>query len=100
MTMKAMRTIAAILLSIPLSCGPAAAWSHSGAYGSASGGGGSWSASGYRGGSASGGGGSWSGSNWRGSASGSEGTSSFQGNWGGSASHTAGEGTTATGRYG
>ena len=44
-----------------LACGPAGAWSHSGAYGTASGGGGSWSASGTRGGSASGGGGSWSG---------------------------------------
>ncbi|HEX3349774.1 MAG TPA: hypothetical protein VHS58_16915, partial [Acetobacteraceae bacterium] len=35
------------------------AWAHAGAWGHASGGGGSWSASGWRGGSASGGGGSW-----------------------------------------
>lgn len=46
--------------------GTASAWSHSGAFGSASGGGGSWHASGYRGGSASGGGGSWSGTGYRG----------------------------------
>jgi hypothetical protein len=52
----------ASLLITALSCAPAAAWSHAGRWGSASGGGGSWSASGYRGGSASGGGGSWSGS--------------------------------------
>ena len=58
-----------------LACGPAGAWSHSGAYGTASGGGGSWSASGTRGGSASGGGGSWSGTGSRGgSASGGGGS--------------------------
>ena len=63
------------LLSMTLSCGPAAAWAHSGRWGSASGGGGSWSASGYRGGSASGGGGSWSGTGFRGgSASGGGGS--------------------------
>ena len=46
------------------------------AYGSASGGDGSWSGSGYRGGSASGGGGSWSGTGYRGgTASGSDGSS-------------------------
>lgn len=65
----------------------APAWSHSGAFGSASGGGGSWSASGYRGGSASGSGGSWSGTGFRGgTASGSDGSWSANGARGGSAS--------------
>src|SRR5262249_19163447 len=82
-----------------LSCGPALAWAHSGAYGSASGGGGSWSASSNRGGSASGGGGSWSGSGYRGgSASGGGGSWSGSGAYGGTASHSEGE-TTAS-RYG
>jgi hypothetical protein len=58
---KAMAAVSASLLLTALCCGSAAAWSHSGRWGSASGGGGSWSASGYRGGSASGGGGTWSG---------------------------------------
>ena len=49
-----------------LACGPAGAWSSAGRFGTASGGGGSWSASGFRGGSASGGGGSWSGTGFRG----------------------------------
>jgi hypothetical protein len=40
------------LLIMALTCGPAAAWSHAGRWGTESGGGGSWSASGYRGGSA------------------------------------------------
>ena len=64
-----MNTIVIALVSLliaALSCGPVAAWSHSGKYGSASGGGGSWSGSSDRGGSASGGGGSWSGSGYRG----------------------------------
>jgi hypothetical protein len=50
------------VLSIALLATPVAAalaWSHAGYYGTASGGGGSWSAHGYRGGSASGGDGSW-----------------------------------------
>ena len=34
-----------------LACGPAGAWSSAGRFGTASGGGGSWSASGFRGGS-------------------------------------------------
>jgi len=75
------------LLITALTCGPAAAWSHSGAWGTASGGGGSWSASGHRGGSASGGVGSWSGTGFRGStASGSGGSWSASGYRGGSAS--------------
>src|SRR5262245_63166472 len=89
-----------LLMMTALSAGPVWAWSHSGRYGSASGGGGSWSASGERGGSASGGGGSWSGSGYRGgSASGGGGSWSGTGAYGGSASHTRGEGTTATHRY-
>jgi hypothetical protein len=95
------------LLIAALSPGPAGAWSHSGRYGSASGGGGSWSASGYRGGSASGGGGSWSGSGYRGgSASGGDGSWSAHGAYGGSASGgdgswhgTTAYGTTAYGGY-
>jgi hypothetical protein len=47
--------IAAVAIATPIA--PAAAWFHAG---TASGGGGSWSATGYRGGTASGGGGSWS----------------------------------------
>ena len=78
-----MNVIVIALVSVlitALSFGPAAAWSHSGHYGSASGGGGSWDASGYHGGSASGGGGSWNASN----------------AYGGTASHTRGDGTAAT----
>jgi hypothetical protein len=75
------------LLITALACGPVGAWSHSGAYGSASGGGGSWSASGARGGSASGGGGSWSGEGARGgTASGGGGSWSGEGARGGTAS--------------
>ena len=75
------------LVLVALPAATASAWSHSGAYGSASGGGGSWNASGYRGGSASGGGGSWSGTGFRGStASGSDGSWSGSGFRGGSAS--------------
>lgn len=63
------------------------AWYHSGYYGTASGGGGSWSAHGWRGGSASGGGGSWSGTGWRGStASGGGGSWTAHGVNGGTAS--------------
>jgi hypothetical protein len=86
---------------------PADAWMHSGHYGSASGGHGSWSASGYRGGSASGGDGSWSAKGaWGGSASGGDGSWSAHGAYGGSASggdgswHAeAGDGATAYGGY-
>jgi len=74
------------LLVTALPCGPAAAWSHAGYHGTASGGGGSWSASGNRGGSASGGGGSWSGTGYRG------GTAS---GGGGSWSGTSASGSTA-----
>ena len=99
--MNTISILLAGLLVTALACGPAEAWSHAGRYGSASGGGGSWSASGDRGGSASGGGGSWSGSGYRGgSASGGEGSWSGSGAYGGSASHTRGEGTTATNQYG
>jgi hypothetical protein len=81
---------AALLFSL-LPCGDAAAWSHSGAFGTASGGGGSWSASGYRGGSASGGDGSWSGTGFRGgSASGGDGSWSGTGYRGGTASGSDG----------
>jgi hypothetical protein len=82
------------------SCGPAAAWYHAGAYGTAHGGGGSWSASGYRGGSASGGGGSWSGSGYRGgTASGGGGSWHANGAYGGSASGGGGS-WHANGAYG
>jgi hypothetical protein len=80
--------------------GTSYAWSHSGAYGSASGGGGSWSASGNRGGSASGGGGSWSGTGFRGStASGGGGSWHATGAAGGTASGGGGD-WHATGPYG
>ncbi len=80
------------LLIATLAPRPAAAWSHSGYHGSASGGGGSWSASGRYGGSASGGGGSWSGTGARGgTASGGSGSWSAHGAAGGSAS--GGDGT-------
>jgi hypothetical protein len=83
-----------------LAAGQAGAWMHAGHFGTASGGGGSWSASGYRGGSASGGGGSWSASGFRGgSASGGGGSWSGTGYRGGTAS--GGEGSWhATGAYG
>ena len=75
-------------------------WSYSGMRGTASGGGGSWSAQGYRGGSASGGGGSWSGTTYRGgTASGGDGSWHATGAYGGTAS--GGGGTWhATGAYG
>lgn len=77
-----------LTLALP---GAALAWSHSGAFGTASGGRGSWSASGYRGGSASGGDGSWSGSGFRGgSASGGDGSWSGTGFRGGTASGSDG----------
>jgi hypothetical protein len=83
-----------------LTSGPALAWYHAGHYGTASGGGGSWSAQGWRGGSASGSGGSWSGTGWRGStASGSGGSWNAQGYRGGSASGGGGS-WNATGAYG
>ena len=89
-----MKTIVVGLMSLlitALTCGPAAAWSHRAAGGTASGGGGSWSASGYRGGSASGGGGSWSGTGFRGStASGGGGSWSASGFRGGTASGSDG----------
>lgn len=79
--------VLAALLLATLPAAPAAAWSHSGAFGTASGGDGSWSAHGYRGGSASGGDGSWSGTGFRGStASGSDGSWHASGYRGGSAS--------------
>jgi len=69
-----------------LSITPAFAWMHTGRYGTASGGDGSWSAHGWRGGSASGGGGSWSGTGWRGgTASGGGGVWHATGANGGSA---------------
>ncbi|MFM7192802.1 MAG: hypothetical protein ACKOX2_18630 [Microcystaceae cyanobacterium] len=67
--------------------GGGGSWSASGFRGTASGGDGSWSASGYRGGSASGSDGSWSGTGFRGStASGGDGSWSASGYRGGSAS--------------
>jgi hypothetical protein len=76
--MKSMKSLIvgfAGLLIVTLAPRPAAAWSHSGYHGSASGGGGSWSASGRYGGSASGGGGSWSGTGrYGGTASGGDGS--------------------------
>ncbi len=83
------------LTTILLASSPAAAWFHagggswsaSGFRGTASGGDGSWSASGYRGGSASGGDGSWSGTGFRGTtASGDDGSWGVNGYRGGSAS--------------
>jgi hypothetical protein len=77
------------LLITALACGPVGAWSHSGAYGSASGGGGSWSASGASGGSASGGGGSWT-------ASSPTGTTAYHSStYSTTAYHTSTTGTTA-----
>jgi len=97
--MKRLFFVLSIILAATLP-GTAGAWSHSGAYGSASGGGGSWSASGSRGGSASGGGGSWSGTGFRGStASGGGGSWSGQGYRGGSASGGGGS-WSGTGAYG
>ena len=85
-----MRTIWLCLggaLSLALAAPPAGAWMHSGYYGTASGGDGSWSAEGRRGSSASGGDGSWSGTGWRGgSASGGGGSWSGTGWRGGTAS--------------
>jgi hypothetical protein len=102
------RTIFVSVVSLTVAAvtgGPVAAWSHAGRWGTASGGGGSWSASGYRGGSASGGGGSWSASGFRGgSASGGGGSWSGTGYRGGTASGSGGSwhattpyGTTAYG---
>jgi hypothetical protein len=90
------------LLITLLTCGPVAAWSRAGRWGMASGGGGSWSASGFRGGTASGSGGSWSGTGYRGgTASGSGGSWSATGAYGDTAAHTAGSGsTTWTNPYG
>ncbi|MCI0353626.1 MAG: hypothetical protein L0099_01115 [Acidobacteria bacterium] len=91
------------LLIQALFCGPAAAWSHAGRWGTASGGGGSWSASGYRGGSASGGEGSWNATGaYGGHASGSYGSGwSATSAYGGTATHTYGSGyTTYTSPYG
>jgi hypothetical protein len=80
------------LLIATLAPRPASAWSHSGYHGSASGGGGSWSASGRYGGSASGSGGSWSGTGrYGGTASGGDGSWSAHSAAGGSAS--GGDGT-------
>ena len=74
-------------LIVVASCGSAYGWSHTGYRGTASGGGGSWSASGYRGGSASGGDGSWNASGFRGgTASGGGGSWSGTGYRGGTAS--------------
>jgi hypothetical protein len=98
--MKRIVTGIVALLGVAVASGPAAAWYHAGARGTASGGGGSWSASGYRGGSASGGGGSWSGTGFRGgTASGGGGSWQAHGAYGGSASGGGGSwhGTTAYG---
>ena len=97
MRRTALALAGAVALALP---GAALGWSHAGAFGTASGGGGSWSASGYRGGSASGGGGSWSGSGFRGgSASGGGGSWSGTGFRGGTAS--GGDGSwSATGSRG
>jgi hypothetical protein len=78
----------------------ASAWMHAGPAGVASGGGGSWSAHGWRGGSASGGGGSWSGTGFRGgTASGGGGSWSAHGAYGGSAYHYGGYGGSYYGAY-
>ena len=70
----------------------AKAWTHSGYYTNAAGGGGSWAAHGFRGGSAQGGGGSWSAQGAHGgSAQGGEGSWSAHSAYGGSAS--GGEGS-------
>jgi len=88
------------LMSMALPLHSASAWSHSGYYGTASGGGGSWSAHGYRGGSASGGGGSWSGHTaYGGTASGGGGSWSAHGASGGYASGGGGS-WSAHGAYG
>jgi hypothetical protein len=88
------------LLMVALPCRPAAAWCHAGAFGTASGGGGSWSGSGFRGGTASGGDGSWhANSAYGGSASGGGGSWHATGAEGGTASGGEGywHGTTASG---
>ena len=85
MSRMAMALAAVAALVLPLQ--PANAWFHSGAYGTASGGGSSWNAHGYRGGTASGGGGSWNARGaYGGTASGSGGSWSAHGAYGGSAS--------------
>src|SRR5262245_32562472 len=91
-TMKTIIIGVTALLIAALPCGRAAGWAHAGRWGTASGGGGSWSASGWRGGSASGGGGAWRGTGWRGgTASGGGGSWNAHGAYGGSAS--GGEGS-------
>jgi hypothetical protein len=103
---KALMALAALsVAALPLQ--QAYGWARAGAWGHASGGGGSWSASGWRGGSASGSGGSWSGSGFRGgSASGGGGSWSGTGYRGGTASGgdgywhgTGAYGGTASGGY-
>lgn len=78
----------------------AKAWTHSGYYGTAAGGGGSWAAHGYQGGTASGGGGSWKANGaYGGSAQGGGGSWSGHNAYGGSAS--GGDGSwNAHGAYG
>jgi hypothetical protein len=105
--MRKQAIVVAGLLITGLAAAPAAAWMHAGRWGHAEGGGGSWSAQGWRGGSASGGGGSWSGTGWRGgTASGGGGSWHGTGAYGGTASggggywHATGAyGTTAYGGY-
>ena len=104
-----MKTIHALLLGAALTMpvlSSADAWMRAGGMGVAHGGGGSWSAHGWRGGSASGGGGSWSGTGWRGgTASGGGGSWSAHGAYGGSASgsggywHATGPGGATAGGY-
>jgi hypothetical protein len=87
------------LLITALTCGPATAWSHAGRWGTESGGGGSWSASGYRGGSASGGGDSWSATGAHGDTAthtAGSGSTTVTNPYVGSATHYCGEGTTVT----
>jgi hypothetical protein len=86
------------LLITALTCGPASAWYHAGHWGTASGGG-SWSASGFRGGTASGSQGSWSATGAYGDTathSAGSGSTTWTNPYGGSATHYYGEGTTVT----
>jgi hypothetical protein len=98
--MKRAIPVLASLALVALAAHDASAWVRAGGFGTASGGGGSWSAHGWRGGSASGGDGSWSATGYRGgTASGGGGSWSAHGAYGGSAYGSGGE-WHGTGAYG
>lgn len=95
-----MHTIIIALIGVLMTTSSAAAWVHAGFRGVASGGGGSWSATGFRGGSASGGGGSWSAQGYRGGeASGGGGSWHAEGAYGGAAYGHGGSYVATTGYH-